>query len=846
MSSKLNPTGRAITMTVPLKDGDVALGEVTVRISPEDTVLVNKADLAERLRGELDAAVIARLDEQEGAGGFLSVAALSKAGVALKFDGGLQELQLMLATDQRPTNDISMVSRRSQPSSAVQAPAAKVSGYVNVIAGLDHAWSGQGSGADARTSGRLELESAVRLRDTVFENRALYEGEVDANVCPTGAQCVYQHAPGFKRQSSRLVYDMPDERLRLQVGDTDALAGTLQRSIEMIGVSLEKSASKLAPGESLAASGRTAVRIDRPSEIDVMINGAVVQHLHLRPGTYNLRDLPLSTGANEVKLVITDDTGARRTEKFTTFSAYNQLAAGKSEWAVSAGIPSFLRDNGRVYEGGNQYAGTSFFRYGLTDTLSGEANLQADNRVVMGSAGATSATPWGVFAFQGAASAGARGTGFAADASWDLTNFGGLTAERGESLHVAAEVRSSSFHRPGDLFATATGILYPEFNYWLRVSASYSTLLGDGIGVSLGARYQFADTQQAVLSPFTIKGDRYGADVTVSRALSPTATASFLVGYSNESYLRSEPSLSTDAKPDLRFAVRLNVRPDEKSTVSASYDSLNRQSTVSAYRNEGTGVGRWDTSLDLQQLGYTETANANAALGYYGNRGDVHVSYNSDMSGVGFDKFAPSTVTQRASIRAGSSFAFADGAVAVGPPIRGGAFAIVSPHESIAGKEITVGDADNVRALADSWGPALVSDLPAYSQSSIPVDVAGLPVGYSLGAGAFDVNARYKAGYALEVGSDYSVSVYGTLLDGNGEPVALMTGFASAVDRQGKRVSIFTNASGKFGAEGLAPGRWIIEMATEGTPLKFSLDVPKGVDGLYKAGTLRPSGANAP
>jgi outer membrane usher protein len=73
-----------------------------------------------------------------------------------------------------------------------------------------------------------------------------------------------------------------------------------------------------------------------------------------------------------------------------------------------------------------------------------------------------------------------------------------------------------------------------------------------------------------------------------------------------------------------------------------------------------------------------------------------------------------------------------------------------------------------------------------------------------------------------------------------------MTGSASAVDRPGKRVSIFTNASGKFGAEGLAPGRWIIEMATDGSPLKFALDVPKGVDGLYKAGTLRPSGSNPP
>ena len=54
-------------------------------------------------------------------------------------------------------------------------------------------------------------------------------------------------------------------------------------------------------------------------------------------------------------------------------------------------------------------------------------------------------------------------------------------------------------------------------------------------------------------------------------------------------------------------------------------------------------------------------------------------------------------------------------------------------------------------------------DLPVYTANSIPVDVTDLPVGYSLGAGAFDVVAPYRAGYALEVGTASSVSAYGTL-----------------------------------------------------------------------------------
>lgn len=845
VTNKINQTGRTITMPVPLNDGPAQLGEVIIKISTDDQISVSKADLMERLQPASSASVVSRLKGLSDAGGFVTLSATKAAGLELKFDSGLQELHMALAIEGRPVNDVSLKGQAAQSATATLSKPEAFSGYINVTAGLDTAWRGQATNSDPITSGRLELDSAVQLHGAVFENRAVYEGEVDANVCPTGAKCIYQHNTGLKRQSSRVVYDVAASQTRFQVGDTDPLAGALQRSIEMFGVSVEKSAGKLAPGENMGATGKTVLRIERPSDIDVTVNGATIQHLQLRPGTYNLRDLPLATGANEVVLIITDDTGARRTEKFTAYSAYRQLGEGKNEWAIAAGLPSYLRDNERMYDSSNGYIASSFLRYGINDTLTGEANLQADNRVAMGSVGAIAATPWGVFGLQNAASTGSWGTGFALDASYDLINFRGLMPERGESVHFSAEVRSRDFHRPGDLFATASGILYPEFNYWLRLSGSYSAPLGNGVGLALSARYQFADGQQAILSPFTIKGDRYGADVALSRPLGPTASTSFLVGYSNESYLRNDDSLTSQAKGDLRFALRFNFRPDEKTTVSTSYDSLNRQSSLSGYRSEGNGIGRWDTNVDVQQLGYTDTVNANAALGYYGNRGDVHLTYNSDVSGAGFTKFSPEVTTQRALLRASSAIVFAGGTIAVGPPVRSGSFAIISPHESIAGKEITVGEPGNVRAKSGWLGPAVVTDIPSYSASSIGIDVADLPVGYSLGTGAFDVRANYKSGYALEAGSAYSVSVYGSLLDQKGDAVSLVTGTAVSVEQPSKRVAIFTNASGKFGADGLAPGRWMIEMAAEGAPLRFAIDIPKGTEGLFKTGALKPIAGGA-
>ena len=109
--------------------------------------------------------------------------------------------------------------------------------------------------------------------------------------------------------------------------------------------------------------------------------------------------------------------------------------------------------------------------------------------------------------------------------------------------------------------------------------------------------------------------------------------------------------------------------------------------------------------------------------------------------------------------------------------------------------------------------------------------------------GAFDILAPYRAGYALEVGTASSVSAYGTLLLADFSPCALVTGTAHPVDNPLQQVAVFTNKAGRFGAEGLAPGKWIIEMATEGGPTRYEIEVPPGTDGLFQAGLLMPAGA---
>jgi outer membrane usher protein len=842
ISNRLNTTGKAIDLEVPLKDQDRALGDIAIRINPDDSVLVNKPALTQILASILDAPSRQRLETLAGSGPFLALRSLKSAGFDIRFDPALQELTFYAAVEQRASEDISFAGLHRTPVSAAPATPARVSGYVNMFASLDQQWATHTAveDFDTDTSGRLELDSAVRMGNVVVENRGVVTGSLDFNVCPTTALCDYAHTPGFKRQTSRLVYDMPADRVRMELGDVEPLGTSFQGTPDMLGLSFEKSARKLSPNDTFAPTGAGSFRVDRPSQVDVVINGVVQQQMQLRPGTYNIRDLPLATGANDVEILITDDTGSRRTVTFTSFFDTSLLATGKSEWGITGGVPSYFRDEERQYLSG-LYMGSGFLRYGLTDTVTADVDLQSDNYFAMAGVGLVTQSRWGLIGLRAAGSLGDTGAGLAASLDWSAVNFQGLTGHRGETARLFAEYRSPDFHTPGEISTEASGIIYPQWNYWLDLNATYSAPVGDQTTAALSARYQFVTNEQLGNAIYA-HGDRYGADVTLSRPLTPWISGSLTLGYSNESYLAELDPLAT-ADPELRVALRFFVRPDDHTSITAGFDSLDRQSDVSAYRSEGNGVGRWDTSINVQQNDFNDHATVSGTAGYYGNRGQVRVMQNSGLDGVSYGKFNVSPGPQRTSVQIGTAVAFADGHVAVGAPVTGDAFAIVYPHESIADKTITVGSDDNVRAVANAWGPALVTAIPAYSPSTISVDADELPIGYSLGAGAFDTVAPFKAGYDLEVGSAYSVSAYGTLLLADGQPVSLLTGVARSMEHPDRTVTLFTNASGRFGAEGLSPGRWILEMATDAEPTKFVLDVPARTDGLFKAGTLHPAAA---
>jgi outer membrane usher protein len=114
------------------------------------------------------------------------------------------------------------------------------------------------------------------------------------------------------------------------------------------------------------------------------------------------------------------------------------------------------------------------------------------------------------------------------------------------------------------------------------------------------------------------------------------------------------------------------------------------------------------------------------------------------------------------------------------------------------------------------------------------------PAGYDLGIGSIRMYPPYHSGYLITVGSEYSVTAIGRLLDHEGKPVALLAGSAAEVGTSKHApVIIFTNREGAFAATGLRPGQWTISMPTKPGSV-YRIDIPAKAKGVVRLGDEKP------
>ena len=776
----LNPTGRAIDLTIPAKDGNVYLGDVLLRLNADSSIEFSGQRILDLLSNVLDPTALKALQGSFAGRSTLTPSDFQASGVGVSYDPQTLELKLDIAPERRASRSVN-VSPMDRNSVGTFEQPADFSAYVNVRSSLDYVHNGPGDGFGDPV---FFLDGATRLGGVVVESEAFYQpGSLNAD---------------FQRQGTRAVVDDLKNVMRWTAGDLQTVSRGFQSAPDIAGLSVFRSYSTLQPQQIIRPRGDRSFRLDRASTVEVQVNGQIIRRLQLNPGVYNLRDFPFTQGSNDIRLNIQDDTGRTELLRFNVFLDQSQLAKGLTEFGLFAGVEAPLGRRGPNYS--DDFTMTGFIRRGISDAATVGFNAQTDKNVKMAGVEGVFGTAIGTLSMNFSLSDIKRvGTGYAS-----VTTFQRLIQRsdgRTDSLNLAFETRSKNFGPAGSLL--------PNNPYQWEASGGYSHAFNDRLYGGVDGRYSrargpFRDAQ-------TYRG-------TMGYRISNTASLTADARYERDNFGSRVSGL-----------LSLNIRLGRFSSARADYDTRDNRSRLSLQTLQGQGVGSFNVSADVERSdnGAGTSVNAN----YFANRAELGLSH----FGTYTDLFGRS-LGQRTSMRAATSFAFADGAFSVGRPIYD-SFAIVTGHKSLKGTNVVVEPTPfGFTAETGLLNAATQPNMSSYSERTTSIDAPTAPGGFDLGQGSYRAFPPYKSGYVFTVGSEYSVTAMGRLLNEDGEPISLLTGTATEVaNPEHPGLVVFTNRDGKFGMSGLRPGKWRLEMLDDRKSV-FEITIPENAEGAVKLG----------
>lgn len=205
---------------------------------------------------------------------------------------------------------------------------------------------------------------------------ALRFGGYDGFVLEAGyaASTVYDENSGWSditwsRDFARLVYDLPESAVRLQLGDVFVDAEGFQGSEQILGVAIATDYPNLQPLRITRVAGERVVTLPRRSTVQVFVNGVLVSSRSVPPGQYTATEL----GAPEtgrVEIVARGDDGSVRRFDFARTPRSVLLAPGVREFGVFLGVEAERGPAGPEYDFGRPVA-SGFYR----QSLAGQADL---------------------------------------------------------------------------------------------------------------------------------------------------------------------------------------------------------------------------------------------------------------------------------------------------------------------------------------------------------------------------------------------------------------------------------------------------------------------------------------
>lgn len=730
------------------------LGELSGAVDPQGGGVVDARAFLDLVKPVVTPRQLAALQARIGGQDRAPMEDLKTDDLSLEFDTLALGFVLKLGLGARARQDLSLAIQDAVNPASFDPPARLAAGAnITLGQGFDH--------QDSRFR-PLTGSTQIMAKYGGFDGVALTGGFTYDGGAPER----------WRREEWRLSKDLFDSAIRLTAGEFAPGVQGFQGSGRILGVSVARAYGAIRPFQNIRPSGRRQFVLERPSFVEVEVNGVIVQRLQLEPGPYSLADFPFGRGANNIRLLIEDSTGRREIAEFDIFNEATLLDKGVLDFGVSAGV----LDESGDFDYRSRAAFSSFVQKGVLDDLTLGANAQwVDKLGAQVGASAIFASRIGLVQGQVSASRSLEldKTGYAAAVDY-LKEFS--VRERDDlRLALSGQMTTRYFQDAFALFPSNPEIWRATGQIVFRVARLSSTL---------GASYS--------------KGREGAPDV---RSLDLTL---------GQTFRRIAVTVSMGVREldpgerETRFGLGLTRVLGRRWNAHARYESRTQLTEVGLARSSSGELGDVSGEVRLSRDQGQQAVTGN--LRYINNRFDGELAYNRI---VAEGPAGPST--QESFWRASTFVGVADGLVGIGRPAREG-FVIAARHATLHGARLALTDSTGRKIATDGmFGPAVMGVDRAYGVTRAEVQVDPLPPGYDLGVGLVNAFPGFADGYRVIVGSDASRTVMGVLSGPEG-PIALVAGTIEPVEaRKGAPAApkpFFTNRGGRFIGEGLAPGAY--------------------------------------
>lgn len=612
-----------------------------------------------------------------------------------------------------------------------------------------------GSGAPAGLEFRTDPSAYVNYSLRYSRNNSV--DLFTESVMSVNGMSFYNALTANQRATTRgvtsLTYDDRPRMRRWTFGDAFAYGGPLGGDAWLAGVTFAKEYG-IDPYFVRFPTLSLSTPIATPSVMEVYVNGQVVQQEPVAPGRLDIRNVPLTLGRNDARIIVRDAFGGTRELTSTYYLSASALAPGLHDYQYSVG---FRREGvGTSNWDYRTPAVVARHRVGVTSSLTLGARAESDFGDVL-SVGPTInlRLPFGDFEGAGSASRTDKGWGAAALGGFSFTT---RTFSTGGSITLAS-----------NRYATLSSIDTDDTSV-RQVNLFASSHLGGPITMTVQHAFDerlndVSRTRTGVLSTIRL-GRRMELAVSATRVLDEKGRDREL--YAGLTYLFKRASMSLSHRNDRRNGSRFALDAQQPAPVGVGYGAQFRVESGDG-GDQLTGAARYQSAHGVYEVRQER----------FGEHTESSVSAMGAIVAIGGSVHATRPVTE--------SFAL-----------------------------VRVPGVEGVRAYAsnqeigrtDKKGNLLIPNLQAYYGNILGIDDADVPLLYSVANVRKLLAPPYRGGAVAEFPVERVQRIMGRIVLLGDESRRQVAYGQLDVKIGSEAVSSPLGADGGFYFENLTPGRY--------------------------------------